>query len=60
VAQPRVLSALSRVARGGAEARRLGGEQPVRDALARTLEQFRLTDGGYRLENTVHCLIAVA
>jgi SAM-dependent methyltransferase len=36
------------------------GEQPVRDALARTLEQFRLTDGGYRLENTVHCLIAVA
>jgi hypothetical protein len=34
------------------------GEAAVRDALAQTLEQFRLTDGGYRLENTVHCLIA--
>lgn len=36
------------------------GEEAVREALARTLEQFRLTDGGYRLENTVHCLIATA
>jgi SAM-dependent methyltransferase len=36
------------------------GEAKVRDALAKTLEQFHLTDGGYRLENTVHCLIAVA
>ena len=36
------------------------GEEAVRDALARTLEQFRLSDGGYRLENAVHCLIATA
>jgi SAM-dependent methyltransferase len=36
------------------------GETKVRDALAKTLEQFRLTDGGYRLENTVHCLVAAA
>ena len=36
------------------------GEAAVSDALAKTLEQFRLTDGGYRLENTVHCLIAAA
>lgn len=36
------------------------GEAKVKDALTKTLEQFRLTDGGYRLENTVHCLIAVA
>lgn len=28
--------------------------------LPKTLQQFRLTDGGYRLENTVHCLIAIA
>lgn len=36
------------------------GEEAVREALASALEQFRLTDGGYRLENTVHCLIARA
>jgi SAM-dependent methyltransferase len=36
------------------------GEEAVRDALARTLEQFRLSDGSYRLENTVHCLVAIA
>jgi SAM-dependent methyltransferase len=36
------------------------GEDAVRDALVKTLEPFRLTDGGYRLENTVHCLIAAA
>jgi SAM-dependent methyltransferase len=36
------------------------GEEAVRDALAQTLEQFRLSDGRYRLENTVHCLIATA
>jgi SAM-dependent methyltransferase len=36
------------------------GEEAVRDALEKTLQQFRLTDGGYRLENTVHCLIAIA
>jgi SAM-dependent methyltransferase len=36
------------------------GEEAVREAVAAMLEQFRLTGGGYRLENTVHCLIAVA
>ncbi len=36
------------------------GEEAVRAALTRTLDQFRMTDGGYRLENTVHCLIAAA
>jgi SAM-dependent methyltransferase len=36
------------------------GEAAVRDVLSKALEQFRLTDGGYRLENNVHCLIAVA
>jgi SAM-dependent methyltransferase len=36
------------------------GEEAVRDMLVKTLEQFRLTDGGYRLENEVHCLIATA
>lgn len=36
------------------------GAAAVRKALEKTLEQFRLTGGGYRLENTVHCLIAVA
>jgi SAM-dependent methyltransferase len=36
------------------------GENAVREALAETLERFRLSDGGYRLENTVHCLVATA
>ena len=30
------------------------------DALAQTLEPFRQTNADYRLENTVHCLIAGA
>ncbi len=34
------------------------GEPAVRDALGRAAEPFRLTAGGYRLENTCRCLIA--
>ena len=36
------------------------GEHVVRDALTAALAPYRLTSGGYRLENTVHCLIARA
>ena len=36
------------------------GEHGVRDALTAALAPYRLTSGGYRLENTVHCLIARA
>jgi SAM-dependent methyltransferase len=34
------------------------GEEPVREALANGLAHLRLTDGSYRIENEVHCLVA--
>ena len=36
------------------------GEAAVRDALTRALDPLRMADGGYRIENTVACVIAVA
>lgn len=36
------------------------GEETVKDALIAALEPYRATPGGYRLENTVRCMIAVA
>ena len=36
------------------------GERDVREALTCALEPFRMTDGSYRLENAVHCLVATA
>lgn len=36
------------------------GEEAVRAAIANALEPFRLADGGYRLENVLHCLVAEA
>jgi SAM-dependent methyltransferase len=36
------------------------GEEAVRDALTAALEPYRATAGGYRLENTVQCMIAAA
>jgi SAM-dependent methyltransferase len=36
------------------------GEQTVKDALLAALEPYRATPGGYRLENTVRCMIAAA
>lgn len=36
------------------------GEEAVRAALVRAAEPFRLTAGGYRLENRVRCLLATA
>ena len=38
----------------------VAGEDAVRSALTSALERFRLTDGAYRLENTVRCLVALA
>ncbi len=36
------------------------GEDAVRAALTVALKPFRTKDGGYRLENLVHCLVAKA
>jgi SAM-dependent methyltransferase len=36
------------------------GERAVTDALIGALEPYRTTSGGYRLENTVRCMIAAA
>ena len=36
------------------------GEEKVKAALTKALEPFRMTDGAYRLESTVRCLIATA
>ncbi len=36
------------------------GEETVKDALIAALEPYRATPGGYRLENTVRCMIAAA
>ncbi|HEX6115813.1 MAG TPA: class I SAM-dependent methyltransferase [Solirubrobacterales bacterium] len=38
----------------------VSGEDRVRDAIAAALEPFRTADGGYRLENEWHYLIATA
>lgn len=36
------------------------GEETVKEALIAALEPYRATPGGYRLENTVRCMIAAA
>lgn len=36
------------------------GEEAVREAIIAALEPYRLASGGYRIENLVHCLIALA
>jgi SAM-dependent methyltransferase len=36
------------------------GEETVKNALIAALEPYRTTPGGYRLENTVRCMIAAA
>lgn len=36
------------------------GEEPVRDAVVAALEQYRTPEGGYRLSNEWHYLVARA
>ena len=38
----------------------VAGEEPVREAILTALERYRQSDGGYRLSNEWHTLVASA